>query len=391
MDRPLTVVHAIASMSESTGGPARSVATLTSALADAGTCVKLVTLDVTREYGPAVAPASRNVHVIAVPGWGNRKLRIAHGFGYRKALDQAMTGASILHSHGLWMPVNHQMALSAHSARTPHVISPRGMLLPGAMRTNGLKKKLAWHAFQRRDLRNAAGFHATSADEAEAIRRLEFKQPIAVIPPGIELPVERISTTDGTSRQKRALFLSRIHPIKGVTELLHAWKLATAHSKDWHLTVAGPDEDGHLAEVRALSHKLGLDAVVDFPGAIGDDAKWQLYQSSDLFVLPTKSENFGRVIAEALASGVPVITTRGAPWPALLSRRCGWWTDIGVEPFGLALKEALALAPLVLREMGARGRAMVEESYGWPRVTQQMIAFYRWLCSGGQTPAEVQT
>lgn len=177
------------------------------------------------------------------------------------------------------------------------------------------------------------------------------------------------------------LFLGRIHPVRGLLELVEAWRIA--RPEGWKMIIAGPDEGGHQQIVEAAIHQAGLQDDFEFTGSVYGDEKKALYRSADIFVLPTFSENFGLVVAEALACGVPVITTKGAPWQGLQTHRCGWWIDIGVEPLVAALREAMNLPPDTLREMGQRGRAYVEQNFGWPGIAQQMLSVYRWVLGVG--------
>ena len=140
-----------------------------------------------------------------------------------------------------------------------------------------------------------------------------------------------------------------------------------------------PDEGGHQADVVEKARACGIDANVSFLGAIPDEEKWTLYRSSDLFVLPTFSENFGVVVAEALASGIPVITTTGAPWEVLETADCGWWVDIGVDPLVDALREAMAVSDAERVAMGQRGRALVQERFTWKAIAETLHAAYLWL------------
>jgi glycosyltransferase involved in cell wall biosynthesis len=105
-----------------------------------------------------------------------------------------------------------------------------------------------------------------------------------------------------------------------------------------------------------------------------------------LFVLPSHSENFGIVVAEALASGVPVITTRATPWEELVTHRCGWWTENGPEPLAAALRDALSRTDEERREMGRRGRQLVDQKYSWPGIAAQVHAVYRWMLGEGEKP-----
>ena len=154
----------------------------------------------------------------------------------------------------------------------------------------------------------------------------------------------------------------------------------------WELLITGPDECGHLAQARSLVHRLSLEEKVRFRGEVWGDPKLELFFSSDLFVLPSFSENFGLVIAEALACGVPVITTRATPWKDLEDYRCGWWIEVGVDPLIYALKSALAMPRRQLQEMGRRGYALVKRKYDWDRIGEQMVEVYQWILARGDVP-----
>lgn len=211
-----------------------------------------------------------------------------------------------------------------------------------------------------------------------------FNNPIALIPNGVEIP-PTLPRQKETGRRGRVLFLSRIHPKKGLRVLIEAWdQLAPT---GWDLVIAGPDEGGHLAEVRSAVRKCNLEQKVKFPGEVWGPEKNQLYFDADLFVLPSLSENFGLVIAEALSCGVPVITTKATPWEELETHRCGWWVETGTQPLVEALRVALSLPREELREMGMRGRKLIQEKYAWGPIGQQMGEVYLWML-GMRPPPE---
>jgi glycosyltransferase involved in cell wall biosynthesis len=343
----MNVLHTVASLHPKHGGPSYTVPRLSRALAETGITVAL--------------------HVSELSGLCNLN-------GYVPTL---------LHDHGLWLPSNHAAAAVARQACIPRVVSPRGMLEPWALRHRRWKKCLAWYAYQRRDIQSAAVLHVTSEAEAESVRDLGLRTPLAIIPNGVDLLEAR--AVPERPGPRRALFLSRLHPIKGLPLLVEAW--ARVQPPRWELILAGPDERRHRVEVEALVRRLGLNRSVRFLGPVAGEDKEGLYHSVDLFVLPTHSENFGLVVAEALAAGLPVITTKGAPWAALETHRCGWWTEIGAEPLAAALREATALPDETRRAMGERGRTYVREHLSWDHVASQMRAVYEWVLGHGPQPA----
>ena len=135
-----------------------------------------------------------------------------------------------------------------------------------------------------------------------------------------------------------------------------------------------------------LVSQLGLGSAVDYVGPVAGARKAALYREADLFVLSTFSENFGLVVAEALAHGVPVITTRGAPWADLETYGCGWWIDTGVAPLVVALRQATALSDAERQAMGERGRVYVRR-YDWHTIAADTLALYRWVLGQGERPA----
>jgi len=319
---------------------------------------------------------------------------------------------AVVHIHGLWVPFLHRVARAARRRGVPFVISPQGMLTPWALGAKRLKKRLALAAYQGLDLRTAALVHATAEPEVEDIRRLGLRQPIVVAPFGIEIPAPPPPRRGDV---RTAVFISRLHPKKGLPYLLDAWarleglRAGGAGRPRWRLVIAGPDEGGHQAELVARAAAVGLtvamrplperglpDATADvvFTGPVYGARKTDLYRQADLFVLPTHSENFGVVILEALACGVPVITTRGAPWgdleavgrPDAPGSRAGWWIDIGVEPLVAALREAVALSDGERAAIGDNGRWFARERYSWPAAARAMRQAYAWLTHGGRPP-----
>ena len=384
----MRIVLSVASMSANAGGPSRSVPALGRALSSQGISTVIVSCkspvtddDAFIDHGLETRLADCDRH---------RSFRLsARSFRHelRNCLERER--AQLLHDNGIWLPTNHAAAHYARQMGLPFVVSPRGMLEPWALRFRAWKKRLAWLLYQERDLRNAVVLHATSDMEGRQFRSIGLRQPIAVIPNGVDLPpLSKSKNSADTSADRTALFLSRIHPKKGLLDLVAAW--AALRPSGWRLVIAGPDEGGHRQDIETAVALAGLTGVISFSGPVEGSRKQQLFATADLFVLPTYSENFGIAIAEALAAGLPVITTKGTPWSELESRGCGWWTGIGVTPLIDALRVATTISDAERRTMGARGRDLVSERYSWARIAAEMRRVYEWLVHAGGIPACVR-
>lgn len=379
----VALLHAIAEFNFAHGGPPRSVAALVRALASVDGA------EVGVAFG-GMAPAELHELIgLDVRPFPCPIGHLAGGFlapGFRRGLYGVINSFTpkLLHSHGIWRAENHWMARAARSANIVHVVQPRGMLSSWALAQKSARKRIAWWAYQGNDLRRADGIVATSVDECVDFRRTGLLAPVAVIPNGVELPSES-ALPRAPATPRTALFLSRLHRGKGLLELINAW--ARIRPVGWRLQVAGPDVDGLWQEAAALCKQSGL-TDVEYFGEVDARAASALYRKANLFVLPTRSENFGMVIAEALAHGLPVLTTRGAPWQELIRYDCGWWIDFGEDALEQSLREATGLSSERLSEMGRNGRRLAER-YTWQATAEKTLVFYRWLLEGGTRPAFV--
>ena len=295
------------------------------------------------------------------PDWASvplvREFRCSSGLTH--ALRELAPKADVIHDHGLWLMPNVEAGRAALLARKPFIVAPRGMLSPAALAFSHLKKRAVWALMQGNVVRRASCIHATSEQEHDEIRDFGLKNPIAIIPNGIDIPEVDRYLTNATDAGRVVLSLGRIHPKKGLDRLVRAWAIVEAAHPDWRLRIIGPDELGHARELAALAANLKTQRV-SIEGPVAGDAKTSAYREADLFVLPTLNENFAITVAEALAAGTPVIATKGAPWHGLEREDCGWWIDHGVEPLVATLAEAMTMERGALKSDGRQGTSVDE-------------------------------
>ena len=383
------IVLTISSLDRTAGGTSSAVAAMARHLAGRDPDVSVVSLESdqplldetnSEEVNPTVTLVRHDASL-----WKFRQNLSRFGRALRKKIKDHSN--VVVHDNGLWLPVNHRVATTTRSRACPRVVSPHGMLEPWSLEQGAWKKKAAWWLYQKRDLQMAEVVVATAEQEAQNIRALGVDGPIAVVPNGVARPDSLPSTDEDTSEQReqrRLLFLSRIHKKKGLLNLVEAWD--RLRPDGWEVVIAGPDENGHEAEVRERISEHGLEEDFVFTGPVKGAEKWKLYQGADLFVLPTHSENFGIVVAEALSCGVPAITTRGAPWSDLVDHDCGWWIEVGVDPLMEALAQATRMSAADRSAMGRRGRELVNRKYTWPQVAAALRSVYAWVLGEQRRP-----
>ena len=368
----MKLVHIVPSLETRHGGPSQSVRRLANHLAEACDTVELLA---TAEPGDTAAPSPADRATIRIfPRITPRSLSRSPEL-HRHLLA---TPFDCIHQHSLWLLPLRYAAEAARRQESPLVISPRGMMSGWAWRHRRGRKWLAELLVHPGAFRQAAGWHATSAEEAADIRALGFRQPVCVSPNGVTLPGEAELSAARTvwhqvcpATQSRpvALFYSRLHRKKRVRELIDLW--SSAPRGDWLLLIVGTAEDYTAA---------GLAVGVSENVAVFDGAgRPPPYAVASLFVLPSHSENFGLVIAEALATGVPALVTDTTPWSGLAGHAAGWC--VPWEKYGTALATAIATGPQELQTMGRHGREWMERDFSWGKAASLLHQFYEHLCN----------
>jgi len=221
-------------------------------------------------------------------------------------------------------------------------------------------------------LREKLILQTTSQSEAVQSQNRFPDVRTVIVRNGVELPGD-LRKTDSKGLF-RMTYLGRLHPIKGIEALLDACRLVNSESGPWHLNIAGCGEVNYTNVLKSKVVELGLEALVDFLGEVSGEKKEDLFANSDVVVVPSHVENFGMVVAEALAHEVPVIASRGTPWEGLQTRGCGLWVDNHSASLAAAIRK---IRTMPLADMGLRGRHWMETEFSWQSVSSQMLGVFR--------------
>ncbi|MGO8763585.1 MAG: glycosyltransferase [Limisphaerales bacterium] len=307
-----------------------------------------------------------------------------YSLALRNSARKLVADADILHGHGLYVGTNYVFGREALRQGKPLVYHAHGFFEPWILNRSRRKKKLAHWLFEDANFRQVKLWRALTSKEADQIRSCGIKAPIVIAPNGLRLedypkpekldePIETPMIQRLAKAKRRLLFLGRIHPKKGLDLLLPSWASLSHLHKNWELVIAGPDEQGHLSEVRRLVQSLGISEKVRFTGPLTGRAKNLMLYSADLFVLPSHSEGFSMSLLEAMACEVPIVATRACNFPQITASQAGWECEGTTESITGTLKNALLEDDLARKQRGRNGRQLVKEHYSWPVILSTLL------------------
>ena len=335
-----------------------------------------------------------SVETIAFDPIGPRAFGYNAGFGkHLKSFDP-----DIVHVQGIWMfPSLVSLRWFQRSSR-PYLISPRGMLDPWAVSNSRWKKRLAGWAFENQHLARASCLHALCDSEVESMRKYGLRNSVCVIPNGVDIndgPVSELSfeLKRLINNRKVLLFIGRIHPKKGLSDLIAAWaQLQVSQSRcveDWVVIVAGWDQVNHKLELQCQIDSSGLTSSIHLIGPAFGELKLALLRAASAFVLPSKSEGLPMSVLEAWAQRLPVAMTTACNLQIGFDRAAGVKLGESVSDIANGIEELLMLSEDEMSSMGMRGRRLVEERFSWNTVAKSFLEVYEWLLCGGDSPSAV--
>ena len=342
------------------------------------------------EFSDADLPIWQPVHAAPLSVVGPRS------FGYSPAMRRTLKRESpdLTHVHGLWMYPTLAAARWSRVTGRPYMVTIHGMLDPWALRHSRWKKSVAAWLYENACLRGATCIHVNTKAEMNVVRQYGLRNPIAIIPNGMDIPDSRSDSPSPwihliKSGTKVILYLGRLHPKKGLQVLLRGWKEVLrkdSPSDHWDLVIAGWDQEDHRAELITTADKLGIRGRVHFVGPLFGEAKSSALCSADAVVLPSFSEGLPMAVLEAWANCLPVLMTSSCN----LSEGFAAGAAIPIQPepesIDCGLRQLTSMSDSCRRKMGMNGRELVRQRFTWDAVGNQMNSLYYWMLNGGSTP-----
>ena len=383
----MRVLHVIPTVSSAYGGPSVAVKAMTKALAERGHDVVVATTDAADDRGgrldvPLDQPQVLDrvaFHYFPVSLTG----RWMFSLPLTKWLAREVGTFDVVHSHGMFQYPTIPACRISRWRDVPYIIRPLGMLDSWSLSQRSWKKRPYLALIENSHIRHAAALHATSEAEAAHVRATSARR-VEVIPLGVDAPNVDSRPPAPTDSPMRLLFLSRIHPKKGIPVLLEAVRLARAAGARLDVTIAGAGDPEYESELRALSRKLGIEDIVSWPGHVEGTAKENLIAAADVFVLPSSQENFGIAVAEALAGGVPVLVSREVAIGAeAAAAGAGHALPIDAMEFSRAIVRYSG-DPVARAAAGRSAASFARKAYSWQTCAERVEALYHDVIEGGK-------
>ena len=322
-----------------------------------------------KEYGGPYTAISQ-----AIEYFNKRKIYIkliynkSNYFRYKLDLNYIIKDFDIVHIYGVWKPFLLKVFFKAKSLKKKIIISPIGALEPWSLNQKKIKKKIAWHLYQRYIMNNTDIIHATSEIEAKNLLDKNLKTKIVIIGHGLE--IDKVFVPEiKKNKKKKILFFSRIHSKKGLIELISIWKNLKKY-KEWELDIYGPISDmSYFKKMIKTIKEFGLEKNIFYLGSIFEiEKKKIIYRKADGFILPSKSENFGISIGEALSHGLPVLTTFRTPWKIINNYKAGYVFNFSIEDIEKNLNTFMNLSDEERYEMSLKAIRVINENFSSDKI-----------------------
>ncbi|NEP26810.1 glycosyltransferase [Moorena sp. SIO3I6] len=389
----MKILHVIPSIGSVRGGPSHAALGMVKALRQSGIDTEIAT---TNDNGCDLldVPLYQRTEYQGVPVWFLPRFspplkEFIFSAALTRWLWQHIRDYDIIHTHYLFSYPSTCAGLIARRQGIPYIVRTIGQLTPWALAQSRLKKQIYTSLIERHNLNRAAAIHCTSGGEAEDVRNFGIQTPTITLPLGVNQPVnfpeakQKLRHIHNIPAQTPiVLFISRLHNKKRPDLLIQALNKLATQNCDFHLIFAGSGESDYENQLKNLVASTGLTSRTTFTGFITGTDKELVLQGSDIFVLPSFSENFGIVIAEAMAAGLPVIITPGVQIaPEIAQAKAGLVVEGELDALSNAIAQLLA-SPSLRNQLGENGKQLVSSRYSWSAIAQNLASVYDKIIAG---------
>ena len=328
-----------------------------------------------------------------LPSWHNLPMCLFKAypmlFSHNAKISLLKEKADIFHMEALWRYPQLLMVTWKKHKKAPIVCTPHGMLDPYIIKNQGMVKRLVSNLFFQKSLEAVDCYHALCQKELEDIRAYGLKQPIAIIPNGINLPDPDLKF-EKADQKKHLLYLGRLHKKKGVDLLLKALAAINKEEKglldNWQIDLVGWDHEGCKTELENIVSENRLEDKVVFHGGLFGKDKQRMYANADGYILPSHGEGLPMTVLEAWSWKLPVVMTPECHIPEGYAADAAIKINDNVESVEEGLKKFFGMSDEERQSMGMRGYDLVRGNFTWDVSARKMIEVYEWLLGRSEKP-----
>jgi glycosyltransferase involved in cell wall biosynthesis len=384
--KPVDVTHVIPYMHRAAGGPPIVVDRISCRLASEGWSNRVVTTDTLARGLPQdwIDQYGSQYDMIVFPSRG------PSNFGFSRSLaaqmDQIAAASKLVHIHTAWTYPGLAAMRACRKVGVPFVVMPHGMFDGSSLRRKWVKKQLYGRFVEWPNVRAAAAMVYTHEEERRlaenSVSRLPagFVVPLGSDPPPVlsrqDLATQFIERYPQFRDRRIVLFLSRLHPKKGLDLLIPAFRSVASRIRDSQLVIAGAGDDAYLSSLRRLVGKEGLVDRITFTGPLYGNVKWEAFAAASMFVLPSYQENFALVVVEAMRMALPIVLSRRVNiWSDIVGGGAGVPCDLSADSVAATICRLLA-DPDLAGQIGLRGKQLATDRYTWNQTAAALESVY---------------
>lgn len=289
----------------------------------------------------------------------------------KKSALKIIGQSDICHIYGGWTYFHIKIFYLAFNLKKKIIIHPLGYYEPWALNQKKIKKKLAWVLYQKKILLKSDLIHCASITEKKNLLKLNKSFNTQVIPYGISNDSIKNKITKKKIK-KKAIYFSRLHKKKGIEDLIRCWN--EIGNKDWILDIYGPADNQNYKE-KLIKMANNNENINFFNPVYNKKKKSRIFDNYDFMILPSYSENFGMIVLESLARGLPVLTTTNTPWLSIKNKNAGWVINSSYNHLKSVLKKIFLYSE---KEFTIKSKNAIKlaKKFSWKNVSKIYVKTY---------------